>query len=78
VTLTFPRGSQKKLAANILIDEQIEAPIYQGQELGRLQVTLNEETLIDVPLVAQTDISEAGIMSRLFDWIVLFFTNLMS
>ncbi|MDG1165161.1 MAG: D-alanyl-D-alanine carboxypeptidase [Porticoccaceae bacterium] len=78
VTLTFPRGSQKKLAANILIDEQIEAPIYQGQELGRLQVTLNEEILIDVPLVAQTNIIEAGIMPRLFDWIVLFFTNLMS
>ena len=78
VTLTFPRGSQEKLAANILVDEQIEAPIHQGQELGRLQVTLNDEILIDVPLVAQIDIQESGVMSRLFDWIILFFTNLMS
>jgi D-alanyl-D-alanine carboxypeptidase (penicillin-binding protein 5/6) len=78
VTLTFPRGSQEKLAANILVDEQIEAPIHQGQELGRLQVTLNDEILIDVPLVAQIDIQESGVMSRLFDWIILLFTNLMS
>lgn len=78
VILTFPRGSQKKLAANILVDEQIEAPIYQGQELGRLQVTLDSKTLIDVPLVAQTGIEESGLMSRFFDWIILFFTKLMS
>ena len=78
VLLTFPRGSQKKLAANILVDEQIEAPVYQGQELGRLQVTLDSEILIDVPLVAQTDIAESGILARFFDWIILFFTNLMS
>ncbi len=78
VILTFPRGSQKKLAANILVDEQIEAPIYQGQELGRLQVTLDSKTLIDVPLVAQAGIEESGLMSRFFDWIILFFTKLMS
>ena len=78
VLLTFPRGSQKKLAANILVEEQIEAPVYQGQELGRLQVTLDSEILIDVPLVAQTDIAESGILARFFDWIILFFTNLMS
>ena len=78
VTLTFPRGSQKNLAANILVDEQIEAPIYQGQELGRLQVSLDDKVLVDVPLVAQVDIEQSGLMSRLFDWIILFFTDLMS
>jgi D-alanyl-D-alanine carboxypeptidase (penicillin-binding protein 5/6) len=78
VTLTFPRGSQKNLAANILVDEQIKAPIYRGQELGRLQVSLNDELLVDVPLVAAEDVAEAGLMPRLFDWIILFFTQLMS
>lgn len=78
VTLTFPRGSQKNLAANILIDEQIEAPVYTGQELGRLQVTLDGEMLVDLPLVAETDIAEAGFMSRFMDWIVLFFTKIIS
>lgn len=78
VTLTFPRGAQKNLAANILVDEQIQAPVFAGQELGRLQVTLEGNTLVDLPLVAEKDIAEAGFMSRFFDWIVLFFTKIIS
>jgi D-alanyl-D-alanine carboxypeptidase (penicillin-binding protein 5/6) len=78
VTLTFPRGAQKKLAANILIDEQIEEPVQLGQELGRLQISLDDEILVDLPLVADRDIEESGFMSRFFDWIVLFFTKIIS
>ena len=78
VTLTFPRGSHKKLVANILIDEQIEAPIHNGQELGRLQISLKGEVLVDLPLVAEKDIQESGFMARFFDWIVLFFTKIIS
>jgi len=78
IILTFPRGSKKDLSANILVDEQIDAPVYTGQELGRLQVSLNDEVLVDVPLVAAQDVEQSGSMARLFDWIILFFTNLMS
>ncbi|MGB1402790.1 MAG: D-alanyl-D-alanine carboxypeptidase family protein [Porticoccaceae bacterium] len=78
ITLTFPRGSKKNLSANILVDEEIHAPVYQGQELGRLQVSLNDKMYIDVPLVAAEDVTQSGSLLRLFDWIILFFTNLMS
>ena len=78
VTLTLPRGAQKNLSANILVDEKIKAPIAAGQELGRLQVSLNDEILIDTALVAENDIDESGIFSRFIDWILLFITQLMS
>lgn len=78
VTLTLPRGAQKNLSANILVDEKIKAPIAAGQELGRLQVSLNDEILIDTALVAEKDIDESGIFSRFIDWILLFITQLMS
>ncbi|ETN93088.1 D-alanyl-D-alanine carboxypeptidase DacC precursor [Gammaproteobacteria bacterium MOLA455] len=78
VTLTLPRGAQKNLSANILVDEKIKAPISAGQELGRLQVSLNDEILIDTALVAEKDIDESGIFSRFIDWILLFITQLMS
>ncbi|UVW35704.1 D-alanyl-D-alanine carboxypeptidase [SAR92 clade bacterium H455] len=78
VTLTLPRGAQKNLSANILVDEKIKAPIAAGQELGRLQVSLNDEILIDTALVAEKDIDESGIFSRFVDWILLFITQLMS
>ena len=78
VTLTLPRGSQKNLSANILVDEQIKAPISAGQELGRLQVSLNDELLIDTALVAEKDVTESVLFARLVDWIVLFITQLLS
>ena len=78
VTLTLPRGSQKNLSANILVDEQIKAPISAGQELGRLQVSLNDELLIDTALVAEKAIAESGLFARFVDWIVLFITQLLS
>jgi hypothetical protein len=34
--------------------------------------------MVDVPLVAEEDVLEAGLFSRLFDWILLFFTQLIS
>ena len=78
VTLTLPRGTEKQLSANILIDEQIKAPISAGQELGRLQVSLNDQLMIDTPLVAEQDVTESGFFARFVDWIVLFITRLMS
>ena len=78
IVLTLPRRSEKNLVANIIVDQQIEAPIIAGEELGRLQVSLAENTLVDVPLVAEKDVLESGLFSRFYDWVVLFFTNLMA
>ena len=52
IFLTIPRGAQDDLVAEMHIDEVIKAPIKAGQELGKLTIRLNEEQLVDVPLVA--------------------------
>ena len=78
VTLTFPRGSEKKFKAEISLNEVITAPIAAGQVLGNLQISLNENLLVDIPLVAEKDIAESGLFAKLFDWIILFFTELLS
>ena len=78
VTLTFPRGSEKKFKAEIALNEVITAPIAAGQVLGNLQISLNENLLVDIPLVAEKDIAESGLFAKLFDWIILFFTELLS
>ena len=78
VTLTYPRGEKKNLVAEITVDNEIKAPITAGQVLGSLEVTLDGKSLISVPLVAEKDIAEAGFLSRIFDWILLFFTQLIS
>jgi len=78
IALTLPRGAQKNLSANILVNEQIKAPISAGQELGRLQVSLDGEILVDKPIVSATAVEESGFISRFVDWIVLLITRLMS
>ena len=78
VMLTFPRGSEKKFKAEIALNEVITAPITAGQVLGNLQISLNENLLVDIPLVAEKDIAESGLFAKLFDWIILFFTELLS
>ena len=78
VTLTFPRGAEKKFKAEISLNEVITAPIAAGQVLGNLQISLNENLLVDIPLVAEKDIAESGLFAKLFDWIILFFTELLS
>ena len=78
VHLTIPRGARNDLVATTHIDENIEAPIALGQELGRLTVTYQDETLLDMPLVAGNAVEEAGFFSRLWDSIMRFFMGLFS
>jgi D-alanyl-D-alanine carboxypeptidase (penicillin-binding protein 5/6) len=76
--LTFPRGSEKNFEATITLNEVIKAPIAAGQILGELSISLDGDTLMSMPLVAEKDIPQSGIFSRLLDWIILFFTDLLS
>jgi len=78
VYLTIPRGAEKELEASTHIDDVIKAPFKAGQELGNLTVVLNGEKLVDIPLVAITEVAEAGILARLWDAIKLFFLGLFS
>ena len=62
----------------MVVDTNIEAPVYAGRELGRLKISLNDEIVVNAPLVAEKDIPLAGVFSRFFDWILLLFTQLLS
>ena len=73
VYITIPRGSKDELDAKILVDEKIKAPLTEHQELGRLSVSYEGEPLIDLPLVADHPVEEAGFFARLWDAISLFF-----
>lgn len=75
IYLTIPRGSEKDLVATVHVDQDIEAPITQGQELGNVVITLEEEELFNVPVVASSPIEQAGIFARMIDSLRLFFNS---
>ncbi len=76
LVVTVPRGQEKNLKATMQIDKQITAPIAKGQTLGMIEVTLNEEVVETVPLVALEAIEEGGFFKRILDAIKQFFIGL--
>ena len=76
VRITMPRGRHEDLEAVVDLPREIEAPIAEGAELGMVRVTLEGELLVEVPLVAQAAVDEAGLFSRMFDGVYLFFRDL--
>ncbi len=71
VVATIPRGSQKALNAQIQTDKVIKAPVAMGQVLGKLVITLNDETIAEEDLVAMSGIEEAGFFARTWDSLIL-------
>ena len=76
--LTLPRGAEDDLKAEFTIDEVIKAPVKVGDPLGLLKISLENELLLEIPLVSSQNITEGNFISRIIDWLVLFFTNLLS
>lgn len=76
VFVTIPRGSREQLESVVDLDSVIKAPIKVGDELGRVKVTLDGETLVDEPVLALNDVQEGGLFKRLWDAIKLFFVQL--
>lgn len=76
ITLTLPTGQYTNLKLNLDIQKEIKAPIKKGQTLGQLQISLNGATLATYPVVALADDPKAGLFSRMWDAVYLFFKHL--
>lgn len=76
VFVTIPRGSRDSLESTVDLDSVIKAPIKMGDELGRVRVKLEDEVIVDQPILALQDVPEGGLFKRLWDAIKLFFIQL--
>lgn len=76
VFVTIPRGARDKLESTVDLDSVIKAPIKVGDELGRIQVMLDGEVLVDEPALALTDVQQGSVFKRLWDAVKLFFVQL--
>jgi D-alanyl-D-alanine carboxypeptidase (penicillin-binding protein 5/6) len=78
IKLTLPRGKQDDLQADLVINSVIKAPLEVGQAIGTLTITLEDQVLSEVPVVALEPVERAGFFARIIDSIKLFFRNLFS
>lgn len=71
--LTIPKGRYDSLDSETTLDTELTAPIEAGATLGTVTITMNDEELAVLPLVALTDVGEAGLWKRIKDEIILWF-----
>jgi len=67
IYITIPRGQYDKLKAEMAVDANIEAPVEQNAELGEVIISLQGESIINVPLVALNAVPEGGYMTFMKD-----------
>jgi D-alanyl-D-alanine carboxypeptidase (penicillin-binding protein 5/6) len=60
------------------VDEYLVAGVQTGAEYGKIQVKLQEQIVLNAPLVALETVQPGGFFKRLWDQLVLFFVKLVS
>jgi D-alanyl-D-alanine carboxypeptidase (penicillin-binding protein 5/6) len=71
IVVAVPAGSASKIKTQIVRPDPLVAPFAKGQAVGTLKVTLNDQPLAEVPLVALEAVDQAGIFGRAWDAIRL-------
>ncbi len=71
--ITIPRGEYNNLDASMQLQEQIIAPVTQGQALGRVVITLAGKLVTEKDLVALQAVDEGSFWQRIVDEGLLYF-----
>jgi D-alanyl-D-alanine carboxypeptidase (penicillin-binding protein 5/6) len=71
IVVSVPQGSMAKIKTQVLRSEPLVAPISKGQQVASLKVTLGDQPLADVPLLALDSVAQAGVLGRAWDSIRL-------
>ena len=73
--ITIPRGQAEEMTAAVDVDQLIEAPIADRQNMGLVNVMLGEELLFSGDVVAMHPVAEGGMIKRFVDWVSLMFSD---
>ncbi len=76
LVLTIPKESHENLKAEVTVNPQLQAPINEGQQYGNVVVRMDNEILVQKPLVALESVQEAGFLTQLWHHILMFFKGL--
>ena len=71
IVVAVPAGSAAKIKTQVARADPLVAPFAKGQQLATLKVSVGEQPMIDVPLVALDAVEQAGILGRTWDAIRL-------
>ncbi|MFW2176261.1 MULTISPECIES: D-alanyl-D-alanine carboxypeptidase family protein [unclassified Moraxella] len=72
----LPKVDQDKVSTVVELPKQVNAPLTQGQAVGKIIAVVDGKQVASVPLVAQTAVEQAGFFKRMWQHVVVFFKNL--
>ena len=67
IVVAVPAGSAGKIKTTVARPDPLVAPVTKGQAVGTLKITLADQPLLDVPLVALDAVDQAGFFGRAWD-----------
>lgn len=59
--LLIPKGKEKQIEKNIILQDNLSAPIYKGQKIGEITYNLDGNNLAIIDLVASNDVPSIGL-----------------
>lgn len=65
--ISIPRGRYEDLDARIELQPELKAPLLAGQEVGRIQIYLEEDIVSSRGLITLNEVAPAGFFSRAWD-----------
>ena len=65
-------------SSELLIDENLKAPITTGDVLGRVSISMDDQVYYQGEVIALQTIERGSLIKRIMDWLTLFFMNLFS
>ncbi len=71
IVVALPTGSASRIKTSISRPEPLLAPISKGQQVGVLKVGLDQQSVLDIPLIALDAVQQAGLLGRAWDAIRL-------
>ncbi|MBK6006013.1 D-alanyl-D-alanine carboxypeptidase [Ramlibacter ginsenosidimutans] len=71
VVLAVPAGSSARIRTQVARPDPLVAPIAKGQQVGTLKISVGDQPLREVPLVALEAVDTAGLFGRAWDAIRL-------
>jgi len=67
IVVAVPAGSASKIKTQVVRPDPLVAPFAKNQQVGSLKVTLADQPVTEVPLVALEAVDQAGVLGRAWD-----------
>ena len=63
---TVHLSKTEKIKATAEFDQPINAPVQAGQKIGTLKIEIDGQNPLEIPLVADKNVSKVGLLGRLW------------